>query len=207
MLIKKFDYSKIKKPLEKVTIEGINLLKIKGEKGDPGKDSIVPGPKGDNYILTEKDKKEIAAKIKVPVVEKIVEKTEVRREIPVIQEVDIKNAEEIRKELAALAKKLEDISKSKEDGKGGRIPAVGSGISTKRSVQFLFIDDETPDGIIDGSNADFILKKSPVKGSLKVYRGGARQRIAEDYTLAHKTISFINAPQVGEVILCDYRVT
>jgi len=55
---------------------------IKGDKGD-----FVKGDKGDDgkdYILTAKDKKEIASSIKVPVVEKVIEKVEVIRETPII---------------------------------------------------------------------------------------------------------------------------
>lgn len=44
----------------------------------------VKGEKGDTYKLTEKDKKEIANSIKVPVVEKIIEKTEIIHETPII---------------------------------------------------------------------------------------------------------------------------
>lgn len=52
---------------------------------------VVPKPKdgedGKDYVLTEKDKKDIAKEIKVPVVEKIVEKTEVIKEQPIVTEV------------------------------------------------------------------------------------------------------------------------
>lgn len=51
--------------------------------------------KGDSYILTETDKKEIATKVKVPIVEKVIEKTEIIKEMPVItneiKEVAIKD--------------------------------------------------------------------------------------------------------------------
>lgn len=84
-----------------------------------GKDSIVPGPKGEkgdsikgdpgaDYVLTEQDKKEIAATIKVPVVEKVIEKTEVIKEIPIvtneIKEVAVADmAEDIRNKLELLS--------------------------------------------------------------------------------------------------------
>ena len=57
---------------------------IKGDKGEPG-DSI----KGDSYILTSKDKQEIAKSIKVPIVDKVIEKTEVIIEKPIVKEVAI----------------------------------------------------------------------------------------------------------------------
>lgn len=53
---------------------------LRGEKGDNGEDGID----GEDYILTEQDKKEIAQSIKVPVVEKVIEKTEVIRETPIV---------------------------------------------------------------------------------------------------------------------------
>lgn len=48
---------------------------------------LTPGPQGDSYILTEDDKKEIANKIEVPIVEKIIEKTEIVHEQPIVNEI------------------------------------------------------------------------------------------------------------------------
>lgn len=67
----------------------------------------LKGDKGDNYILTENDKKEIASKIKVPIVEKITEKTTVVEKIPVVtnQIIEIakhQTATEIRDSLEML---------------------------------------------------------------------------------------------------------
>lgn len=73
------------------------------------------------------------------------------------------------------------------------------------SVIHKFMDDETPAGTVNGVNTVFTLVKYPVNGSLKVFRGGARQRVTEDYTLAGRTITFTIAPQVGEILLADYR--
>ena len=60
----------------KQLIEKLQSGELKGEKGD----SI----KGDSYILTEDDKKEIAKKIDVPVVEKVIE---IIKEQPIITEI------------------------------------------------------------------------------------------------------------------------
>lgn len=73
------------------------------------------------------------------------------------------------------------------------------------SVVHKFIDDETPSGSINGSNVTFYLAKAPINGSLKLFLGGARQRVTEDFTLAGKTITFTIAPDTGSVLLCDYR--
>lgn len=50
-------------------------------------ESFYKGEKGDAYTLTAKDKEEIASKITVPTVEKIIEKTEVIRETPKVTQV------------------------------------------------------------------------------------------------------------------------
>ena len=55
----------------------------KGNRGEDGKDGIN-GKDGKNYTLTEVDKKEIAKKIIVPVVEKVIEKTEIIKEQPIV---------------------------------------------------------------------------------------------------------------------------
>ena len=69
-----------------------------------------------------------------------------------------------------------------------------------------FIDDETPTGEINGVSTVFTLNLTPNPTSLKVYRGGARQKVGEDYTFSSKTITFTIPPVVGEIITCDYRI-
>lgn len=82
---------------------------------------------------------------------------------------------------------------------------VGS-TSANRQAQYInFVDDETPDGIKNSSNTKFTLAHTPVAGSLKVYRNGARQRVTEDYTFSAQTITFTAAPDSDEIILVDYR--
>jgi hypothetical protein len=73
------------------------------------------------------------------------------------------------------------------------------------SVVHKFMDDETPSGTVNGVNDTFTLSKAPVNGSLKLFRGGARQRVTEDYTLSGRTIVFTIPPVVGEILLADYR--
>lgn len=64
------------------------VKKLEGPKGERGESVTGPqGLKGDSYFLTEKDKKEIAGFVKVPIVEKIIEKTEVVREKPSVIEI------------------------------------------------------------------------------------------------------------------------
>lgn len=105
---------------------------------------------------------------------------------------------EIKKAVIKAGLSISEIQGS-EDFIKKNLPTYGA------SVVHKFMDDETPSGTINGVNQDFTLSKAPVGGSLKVYRGGARQRITEDYTISGKTITFTIPPVVGEVLLCDYR--
>ena len=95
-----------------------------------------------------------------------------------------------------LAEKLEELGKKMIGGVKGQ---------KYGSIRTRYMADITPTGTIDGANKVFTLSKTPETGSLKVYRGGARQRVTEDYTFSGKTITFTLAPQVGEVILVDFR--
>lgn len=84
----------------------------------------------------------------------------------------------------------------------------GGGGFSKIAMDSHIIDDETPSGIINGSNTAFILAGDPNPlSSLKVYRNGMRQKVGvgEDYTISGRTITFTIAPVSGEIILCDYR--
>jgi len=91
----------------KVQIEGVEVLTLKGDDGETPTDEhlielispLIPEPiPGKDYILTKKDKEEIASKIRVPVVEKIIEKTEIIHEQPIvtneIKEVAVKDTGE-----------------------------------------------------------------------------------------------------------------
>lgn len=76
---------------------------LRGEKGDNGEDGID----GEDYVLTEQDKKDIAKSIKVPVVEKVIEKIEVIRETPIItneikEVAKYESAESLRDKLESL---------------------------------------------------------------------------------------------------------
>jgi hypothetical protein len=173
--------------------------------------------------------KEVQSKITPTIVERVIEKTETIKELPVItkettevQVLDEKKLEEslpkygtqIRDGLELLQKgeklsiqAIEDLSDILEElRRMARTSTKGSGAGVgTMALNAHFIDDETPSGTIDGNNTAFTLANSPVTSSLKVYLGGSRQRVTEDYTLSGRTITFTIAPQVGEVLLVDYR--
>ena len=126
---------KEKPEVQKVQLLGAELITIKGEKGDkPSKEELeeiinplipteedlkkivkplipnpIPGKDGKDYILTEANKTEIAKKIKVPIVEKIIEKTETIIEKPTITEI----VKEVAKyeEAGEIALKLQGLKK------------------------------------------------------------------------------------------------
>lgn len=166
--------------------------------------SIVQGISR-TYTLTEADKFDIAAKVRVP--EKIIERTETIKETPIVKEVAVGDTPEQIREKLGLPFSVSDIDGLEERLKEAQKAKLPLGGFNKKSMDFHLIDDETPSGTINGSNTDFTLANIPnPASSLKVFRGGARQRIDEDYTLSGATISFTFAPVSGEIILCDYRV-
>lgn len=77
----------------------------------------------------------------------------------------------------------------------------------KSTASYLFADDETPAGVVNGSNKVFTLADSPNPDlSLKLYLNGSYQSPAgEDYTLDGITITFVNAPLTNSVLRAFYR--
>lgn len=139
---------------------------------------------------------------------------QIKASIPVIKDTILDTPEQIRDKLESL-KNEDRLDKSAIRGLQEEIDRLRKEINDSRrtggttifgGVKTRFIDDETLSGTIDGANKIFTISKNPVTGSLKVFRGGARQRVTEDYTFdSNKTITFTIAPVVGEVLLADYR--
>jgi hypothetical protein len=71
-----------------------------------------------------------------------------------------------------------------------------------------FVDNESPAGAVDGSNVVFSLTATPSPArSLALYRNGMLMKAGEDYTLADRGITFVEAaaPQPGDTLLASYR--
>jgi hypothetical protein len=84
------------------------------------------------------------------------------------------------------------------DGSSG--PCGGAGPS--------FTDGETPNGIVDGSNATFTVSALPdPAASLTLYRNGLLQKAGSDFTASGQTIQFVATavPQPGDTLLASYR--
>lgn len=199
------------------TVDVLNdkLKNITLKKGDPGKD-------GEDYILTEEDKKEIAASITVPVVEKIVEKVETIREIPQVTETIVKEIKEVEvfdekklpqyavyyrdalellpegeklriEAIENLRKELDEIRALRSVGKGGAVTDKAVQFALMRSIQAV-----TPTGTIDGANTDFEVP-STIHAVLS-FELNSRVVALGEYSIiggARKTIRFDTAPSAS----------
>lgn len=58
---------------------------------------------------------------------------------------------------------------------------------------------------VQGAGTSFTLANTPVSGTLKLYRGGARQKLTDDYTLSGVTITLLVALVGGEILIADYQ--
>jgi len=58
---------------------------------------------------------------------------------------------------------------------------------------------------ITGTGTAFTLAHTPLANSLRLYRGGARQRLTEDYTISGADITLSIAKEAGEVLIADYN--
>lgn len=93
-------------------------------------------------------------------------------------------------------------------GMAGVVDAINKLERTiKATASYLFADDETPAGLVNGTNKVFTLADAPDSiSSLKLYLNGAYQSPAgEDYTLSGITITFVNAPVTGSILRAFYR--
>lgn len=64
---------------------------------------------------------------------------------------------------------------------------------------------EVPSGSVNDVNVTFTLAHTPTTGSEHVYRNGVLQQSAGDYTLAATTITFVTAPETGDVLQVTYQ--
>ena len=175
-----------------------NTLRAKNKEIDDKMASIQNGINGkdanDKLIL-----KRLKKELHLPTIEELKDdlpkmKLQIRDAFEILAGNERPDISSIRG-LRAILKRLEDR------------PMGGGGGFSKIAFEYHLIDDETPTGTINGANKIFTLDNKPnPPESLKVYRGGARQRITEDYIFSSQTITFTLAPVSGEIILVDYRV-
>lgn len=192
----------------KVEIAGAEILTIKGEKGDKGDKGDTPKvgidfeqPKdGKDYILTEKDKKEIASKIQVPVVEKeiIIEKQPIitneikevaKYEEPnqIVEKINRAENKIQREQIAGLNDELKRIESLPRGGGGG---VAMSAAMAARMFKFIF-HAETPTGAINGSNVTYTVKNN-IWAILSIEVNGEVMP-ATDYSFINNKITLDNA--------------
>jgi len=155
----------------------------------------IDGLNADEEVIVQK----VLENIKIPTIE------ELKKDLPTMSQ-EIRDAFELlggeeRPDISSI-RGLRSILRKLEErplGKGG------GGFSYIHMDRHI-LDDESFVGTQNGINKDFTIEKVPNPlTSLKVYRGGARQRITEDYTVSGKTVSFLVAPVAGEVLFYDLR--
>ena len=146
------------------------------------------------------------------VVERIIEKNEVVKEVPIItneiKEVAVyETPEQTRDKLSLLAGEerlgIDDIHRLKEELDSIKSTTRGAGL-THGALKYFLKENIVPTGTINGVNLTFTLPDRPVADSLRVYADGVRQKVTADYTLSGTIITFVVAPTT--TILCDYRV-
>ena len=108
------------------------LEQVKGYTPVKGKDYFdgEPGKPGENYVLTAKDKKEIAKSITVPVVEKVIEKTNTVtvKEQPIVteivKEVAVFDRQMMEEAVPVMGERIRDSLELLPDGEKLKIDAI-----------------------------------------------------------------------------------
>jgi hypothetical protein len=117
--------------------------------GEDGKDGYTPvkgkdyfdGEDGKDYVLTDADKKQIASEITVPIVEKVIERTEtIIKETPIIK-TEIREVPVVdEKKLKLLEKKIDELSKVKPP-----VQPIVRGASSLRQLTDVRLDNVIQD--------------------------------------------------------------
>lgn len=70
-----------------------------------------------------------------------------------------------------------------------------------------FVDKEVPSGSINGSNTAFTLANTPTAGTEHTYLNGVLQASGggNDYTISGSSITYLTAPETGDVLVVSYR--
>ena len=205
--------------VQKIKIEGVEILTIKGEKGDIGDTPKVgidfEQPKdGKNYVLTEQDKKEIAQKIEVPIVERIVE-TIIEKQPIITNEIkEVSVYESSDAIIEKINQSEEQIDKERISGLEDEIKELRKEITTSRGgggVRRVFqpyIDDFSSQ--TNGSTKIFYLSREPLRTNTVQIFGTDFPTILRpttDFTISGKTLtltSAVPAPNSGATLLAHY---
>jgi len=106
-------------------------------------------------------------------------------------------------ELINNSELVSDLSVSAGTSIGGNTIENITDAVTKRHQSIV---NEIPTGTIGSDNTDFDLLNTPITGTVQVYLNGILQEpgTGKDYILSGTTISFVQAPEVGDILLVSY---
>lgn len=210
---------KIGKIDEKLT-EKIENIKL--QKGDDGYTPVkgvdyFDGKDGDNYVLTPEDKQEIAKSIPVPVVEKIIEKTEVIKEQPIVtnevKEVAVADTAEVLRDKLETLEGEDRLSISAIDKLQETLDEIRNTLKSTRIVNGRFTDRILIDDLTascNGVDKTFTLSKEPINLNKIMVWGTDFPIILRpnvDWTLSRKTLTLtseVPAPNTGATLLVQY---
>ena len=189
------------KKIRKVEIAGAEVVTIKGKTPVAGEDYPIPA---DGHTPTEEELLELIKPL-IPVVADGHTPTEEELLELIKPLISLDTGENVIKKInkanglieQSMIKGLEETLEVLRNG----LVNLGGYVATPAQ----FVDDETPTGLIDGMNTVFVLSKTPLTGSLKVYVNGQRVRVTEDYTFSGRIITFLTAPPTGSILLADFR--
>ena len=73
-------------------------------------------------------------------------------------------------------------------------------------IRTHFVEEAQLSGPVNGINTSFLLPSAPSPtSSLHLFRNGLRMKAGVDYILTGNSVTFASAPQVGDLLLADYR--
>jgi hypothetical protein len=166
--------------------DGKSIKGDKGDKGDPGRDGTALSAEEirDRLELLEGEERIDASAIKnLPEnITKVIGSTGIHGPLWSLQDVDVTGL------VAGQSIKWDGTRWIPYTPAGGTTTAVYGEAPTDT-----------------GDHLSFTLAHTPSTGTLRVYRGGAYQQSAVDYTLSGDTITLSVALQSGEVLLTDYE--
>lgn len=97
----------------------------------------------------------------------------------------------------------------------GSIPQTGDGLQASYRIgapaqSVTYVDSETPQGMINGTNLAFSLASAPTGSTLRLYKNGALLLPGADYSLSGASITFLSTtatPAAGDRLIAYYRLT
>ncbi len=164
---------------------------------------------GQDYVLTDRDKHDIASQIDVPTIERVIERTEVIKEVPMVtneivkeiinsetgeQIVDKINALEIEPELQIDIEHIKGLVEQLKKMEGNSNSNRGF-LGVPRRPQW---QQKVLTGAINGSNVTFTFEgKEPAQYSERIFLNYIEQNPLTDYTIAGRTIRYTVAPDAS----------